>query len=109
MRNAFRQIVMNLAGGIAFLAALFIMAVQFQTLSFLEFLRIGVQHPELVALPVTALAFAGLTKAAQMPFHTWLLGAMVAPHAHLGAASLVHHGEGRRVPAHQAGARSDGH
>ena len=79
MRNAFRQIVMNLAGGIAFLAALFIMAVQFQTLSFLEFLRIGVQHPELVALPVTALAFAGLTKAAQMPFHTWLLGAMVAP------------------------------
>ena len=79
MRNAFRQIVMNLAGGIAFLAALFIMAVQFQTLSFLEFLRIGVENPALVALPVTALAFAGLTKAAQMPFHTWLLGAMVAP------------------------------
>ena len=26
-----------------------------------------------------ALAFAGITKAAQMPFHTWLLGAMVAP------------------------------
>ena len=30
-------------------------------------------------LPVTLLAFAGITKAAQMPFHTWLLGAMVAP------------------------------
>ena len=26
-----------------------------------------------------ALAFAGITKAAQMPFQTWLLGAMVAP------------------------------
>ncbi len=25
------------------------------------------------------LSVAGLTKAAQMPFHTWLLGAMVAP------------------------------
>ncbi len=32
-----------------------------------------------MVLPVCALAFAGLTKAAQMPFHTWLLGAMVAP------------------------------
>lgn len=32
-----------------------------------------------MVLPATALAFAGLTKAAQMPFHTWLLGAMVAP------------------------------
>ena len=79
MRNAFRQIVMNLAGGIAFLAALYVSAVQLGTLSLLEFLQLGVQHPELVALPVTALAFAGLTKAAQMPFHTWLLGAMVAP------------------------------
>ncbi|WP_428421761.1 NADH-quinone oxidoreductase subunit L [Paraeggerthella hominis] len=79
IKNAFRQIIMNLLGGIAFLVALFVMAIQFQTLSFLEFLQIGIQNPAMVALPVTALAFAGLTKAAQMPFHTWLLGAMVAP------------------------------
>ena len=79
IRNAFRQIIMNLAGGIAFLLALYVMAVQFQTLSFLDFLLIGVSNPLLVVLPVCALAFAGLTKAAQMPFHTWLLGAMVAP------------------------------
>ncbi len=79
IKNAFRQIIMNLAGGIAFLVALYVMAIQFETLSFLEFLRIGVAYPQLVALPVCALAFAGLTKAAQMPFHTWLLGAMVAP------------------------------
>lgn len=79
IKNAFRQIIMNLLGGIAFLVALFVMAIQFQTLSFLEFLQIGIQNPVMVALPVTALAFAGLTKAAQMPFHTWLLGAMVAP------------------------------
>ena len=70
---------MNLAGGIAFLVALYVMAIQFGTLSFLDFLVIGIQNPALVALPVCALAFAGLTKAAQMPFHTWLLGAMVAP------------------------------
>lgn len=79
IRNAFRQIIMNLAGGIAFLVALYVMGICFGTLSFLEFLRIGVQSPALVALPACALAFAGLTKAAQMPFHTWLLGAMVAP------------------------------
>lgn len=79
MRNAFRQIVMNLVGGIAFLGALYVCAIQLGTLSLIEFLQIGVQNPALVALPVTALALAGLTKAAQMPFHTWLLGAMVAP------------------------------
>lgn len=79
IKNAFRQIIMNLIGGVAFLVALYYMAILFNTLSFLEFLQIGIQNPALVALPVTALAFAGLTKAAQMPFHTWLLGAMVAP------------------------------
>lgn len=30
-------------------------------------------------MPVVLLSLAALTKAAQMPFHTWLLGAMVAP------------------------------
>lgn len=77
--NAFRQIIMNLAGGIAFVVALLVCATQLGTLSFYEFLVIGSHHPELVGLAVVALAFAGITKAAQMPFHTWLLGAMVAP------------------------------
>ena len=79
IRNAFRQIVMNLAGGIGFLVGLYAIAVQFGTLSMLEFLQLGSAFPVLAALPATALAFAGITKAAQMPFHTWLLGAMVAP------------------------------
>lgn len=79
MKSAFRQIIMNLLGGIAFIAAIFCIAINFQTLSFAEFLAYGLSYPELAALPVTCLAFAGLTKAAQMPFHTWLLGAMVAP------------------------------
>lgn len=79
IKNAFRQIIMNLLGGLGFLLALYVSAIQLNTLSLLEFLQIGVQNPALVVLPATALAFAGLTKAAQMPFHTWLLGAMVAP------------------------------
>ena len=79
IRNAFRQIVMNLIGGIAFLVALYISAFYFDTLSFEQFIVAGTAHPGIAAVPVAALALAGLTKAAQMPFHTWLLGAMVAP------------------------------
>lgn len=79
IKNAFRQIIMNLAGGIGFLVALYSCAITVGTFSFYEFLVIGVNNPALVTLAVTALAFAGITKAAQMPFQTWLLGAMVAP------------------------------
>jgi ech hydrogenase subunit A len=79
VRNAFRQIIMNIAGGIGFLVALFAVVICFGTLSFSEFIALGSLFPSVAALPVCALAFAGLTKAAQMPFHTWLLGAMVAP------------------------------
>lgn len=79
INNAFRQIIMNLAGGIGFLVALFAIALTMGTLSLVDFIAAGVMAPALAALPAVALAFAGITKAAQMPFHTWLLGAMVAP------------------------------
>lgn len=79
IKNAFRQIIMNLLGGIAFAVALMVSVTQLGTLSLFEFLSIGVRHPELAGLAVCLLAFAGITKAAQMPFQTWLLGAMVAP------------------------------
>ena len=79
INNSFRQIIMNLLGGIGFLGGLYFTAVNFNTLSFDTFLAFGVENPVLVAAPAACLAFAGLTKAAQMPFHTWLLGAMVAP------------------------------
>ncbi len=79
INNSFRQIIMNLLGGIGFLVGLYFTAVNFNTLSFDAFLAQGLANPTLVAVPAICLAFAGLTKAAQMPFHTWLLGAMVAP------------------------------
>ena len=79
IRNAFRQIVMNMIGGIAFLVALYLAVMNLGTLSLVEFIAAGIAHPALAAVAVGALALAGLTKSAQMPFHTWLLGAMVAP------------------------------
>lgn len=82
--NAFRQIVMNMLGGIAFQAAIVLAAVNGLPLVFSEFLMegalsAGTAAAGLFAVPIVLLAFAGMTKAAQMPFHTWLLGAMVAP------------------------------
>lgn len=79
IHNAFRQIIMNLVGGIAFLAALFYLAIQLSCIDFMDFIVFGTIAPTYVVLPLTCLSLAGITKAAQMPFHTWLLGAMVAP------------------------------
>ncbi len=79
IRNAFRQIVMNLLGGIGFLAALYYLVIQFNCIDFMDFIVFGTVAPALVVFPLVCLSLAGITKAAQMPFHTWLLGAMVAP------------------------------
>ena len=79
INNAFRQIVMNMLGGVAFQFAIIYLAFNGLSLTFSEFLATGPADVAMIALPVTLIAFAGLTKAAQMPFHTWLLGAMVAP------------------------------
>lgn len=84
INNAFRQIVMNMLGGIAFQVAIAFAAINGLPLVFSEFLTAGAMAANsasaaLFVIPVVLLAFAGMTKAAQMPFHTWLLGAMVAP------------------------------
>lgn len=75
IRNSFRQINMNLLGGIAFGVALIVLGTQYGTLALDELIEIG----QYAVIPVGLIAFAGLTKAAQMPFQSWLLGAMVAP------------------------------
>lgn len=79
IHNAFRQIIMNLVGGIAFLGGLYYLAINFNCIDFSTFIAMGTVSPTLFVLPLTCFSLAGLTKAAQMPFHTWLLGAMVAP------------------------------
>ena len=79
INNSFRQIVLNMLGGITFAGALFYCVMVLHTLSLSDFLQIGVMAPAVVMLPVVLLSISGFTKAAQMPFQSWLLGAMVAP------------------------------
>ena len=78
INNSFRQLILNLIGGIVFLAANIILADQCGLLE-LDALLISDTADKYILLPVALLCIAGIVKSAQMPFHTWLLGAMVAP------------------------------
>ena len=82
--NSFRQIVLNLIGGLAFAIALVWVAMLYGTLEFDQFLSSVLSYAQagttyLTYVPLMLLALAAFTKAAQLPFQSWLLGAMVAP------------------------------
>ena len=78
VKNAFLQIVMNLAGGLAFAIAIVWIGHTQHTLELHKLVQLGIGGAA-VGVPVLLLAIAGMVKAAQMPTHSWLLGAMVAP------------------------------
>ncbi len=78
IRNSFRALWMNLLGGLGFAAAIAYCAIRLETLELQTVIQLGTMVPVAI-IPITLLAFAGLTKSAQMPFSSWLLGAMVAP------------------------------
>jgi len=75
--NAFAALWMNLLGGIGFAVAILYLATQVGGIMGLE--EILASGKAMVLIPVVLMGFAGLTKAAQLPFSSWLVGAMVAP------------------------------
>lgn len=77
MDNSFRALWMNLLGGLAFAAAIIYSVTQLEVITLQDL--VTYINPEMTLLPITLLAFAALTKSAQLPFSKWLLGAMVAP------------------------------
>jgi ech hydrogenase subunit A len=88
IKNAFRALIMNLLGGLAFCVAIVTYGYVYGIVELNKMIEMGMpampqnggQGLDIVTtVVVTLLAFAGLTKAAQMPFNSWLLGAMVAP------------------------------
>lgn len=78
VKNSFLQLVLNLIGGLAFVFAIVIIGSEHDILEFNKLLALGTESIT-VLLPIALLSLAGIVKAAQMPFHSWLLGAMVAP------------------------------
>lgn len=78
VNNSFRALIMNLLGGLGFVLAIVVLGKFYGVLELNQMIAMGTMGISVV-LPVALLAFAGITKAAQMPFNSWLLGAMVAP------------------------------
>lgn len=77
--NAFLALSMNLLGGVAFMAALIYLAVADPTGQLLGLNYLLSTGAAFALVPAVLIGFAGITKAALMPFSSWLVGAMVAP------------------------------
>ena len=79
INNSFRALWMNLLGGVGVVVAIIYTGYKTGSLSLHNLIDLGVTGDVAAVIPVALLAAAALTKAAQMPFSTWLMGAMVAP------------------------------
>jgi len=78
-KNAFWALLLNILGGIGFVAAFIVILNADPNGSYLYMDALIAAGPALALLPASFIGFAGLTKSAQMPFSSWLVGAMVAP------------------------------
>ena len=90
IHNSFRALWMNLFGGCALAVGILLFAVYQNSISLHELVTCCQINQFLVpsgdstalgvpSIAIALIAFAALTKAAQLPFSTWLIGAMVAP------------------------------
>jgi len=79
--SAYRALWMNMLGGVAFALGIAVLAHALGTvdLQHIVALQIAGEQQPIAIFGLGLLVLAGFTKSAQMPFHSWLLGAMVAP------------------------------
>lgn len=78
INNSFVALLMNLIGGLCFAIAIGILRVKFNIWELKSLSLTEVVGRDLI-LPISLICIAALSKAAQLPFSKWLLGAMVAP------------------------------
>ncbi len=79
VHNSFRALWMNLFGGCALAVGIIYFAISERTVSLHVLVKMGEEGNNIATIAIALIAFAALTKAAQLPFSTWLIGAMVAP------------------------------
>jgi len=77
--NAFLALEMNLLGGVAFAGALLYILSADPSGQLLQIEQLLTSGYAIALVPAVLIGFAGITKAALMPFSSWLVGAMVAP------------------------------
>ncbi len=78
VKNSFLALTINAGGGLVFAIAIALLGTYFGKIDMESLLSLD-NPGGLLTVIVFFMAFAGLTKSAQMPFSKWLLGAMVAP------------------------------
>lgn len=76
VRNSFRALWMLLLGGAGFAFAIIYASLYCDTV---EVTKLTAAGKTAALIPAVFICFAGFNKAAQFPFSSWLLGAMVAP------------------------------
>ncbi len=78
VRNSFRALTINVFGGVLFTIGIIVLGINYQAIDINSILLLdGSATP--VLMGVFLICVSGLTKSAQLPFSSWLLGAMVAP------------------------------
>lgn len=77
-RNSYLALGMNSIGGLAFAGAVYYLT-NLSSSPTIELSTLLSQGKAVALIPAILISFAGLTKSAQMPFSSWLLGAMIAP------------------------------
>jgi ech hydrogenase subunit A len=78
-KNAFWALLLNLVGGLGFAVTFVWIGLTDPSGGLVMMDTLLAAGPAVAMIPAALIGFAGLTKAAQMPFSSWLVGAMIAP------------------------------